>query len=142
MKTCCQCGEEKELTSFYKHKAMGDGHLGKCKDCAKSDVRQHRRDNDSVREYDRRRYKEQPHRKINGAANAKRWAEKNPIKYKAQNAVSNAVRDGRLKKMPCEECGTTEHVHGHHDDYSKPLDVRWLCALHHHRHHELLGDNQ
>jgi hypothetical protein len=28
-------------------------------------------------------------------------------------------------------CGATEHVHGHHDDYQKPLVVRWLCRRHH-----------
>jgi len=135
LKKCFKCGEEKELAKFYKHKMMADGHLGKCKVCTKSDVRLHRKENDSVREYDRRRYKEQPHRKINGAANAKRWNKKNPSGYKAHYLTSNAIRDGRLKKKPCKECGTTKNVHAHHEDYAKPLDVSWLCAKHHHRHH-------
>lgn len=50
---------------------------------------------------------------------------------RAHNLVSGALTSGSLKKKPCEECGTTTNVVGHHDDYSKPLDVRWLCASHH-----------
>ena len=38
VKTCFKCGRELPLSSFYKHPKMGDGHLNKCKDCAKKDV--------------------------------------------------------------------------------------------------------
>ena len=137
MKKCFKCGSGKPLGEFYKHSEMGDGHLGKCKECTKKDVRTHRRENDSVREYDRRRYREQPHRKTAGQENVKKWRAKNPERYKAQTAVNNAVRDGRLEKKPCVECGTTEYLHGHHDDYDKPLEVKWFCAKHHHRFHAL-----
>ena len=65
------------------------------------------------------------------AAHKAEWEARNPEKRKAHHAVNNAVRDGRLVKLPCEKCGSTKRVHGHHDDYSKPLEVRWLCPLHH-----------
>jgi len=134
MKECFKCNETKPLSEFYKHPQMSDGRLGKCKECTKRDVKKHRKENDSVREYDRRRYHEDPKRRAYSRANAKRWGEKNPVKKAAQIAVNNAVRDGRLVKSPCEQCGAKK-VHGHHDDYSRPLDVRWLCPLCHHRHH-------
>jgi hypothetical protein len=45
--------------------------------------------------------------------------------------VGRAVRYGKLIRKPCEVCGATKRIHAHHDDYDRPLDVRWLCASHH-----------
>ena len=39
MKTCFKCGIEKPLSEYYKHPQMGDGHLNKCKDCTRADVK-------------------------------------------------------------------------------------------------------
>jgi hypothetical protein len=57
----------------------------------------------------------------------------------AHRMVNVAIRGGDLTRLPCEICGTTDHVHAHHDDYSRPLDVRWLCALHHAEWHRQNG---
>lgn len=39
-------------------------------------------------------------------------------------------RRGKLIPQPCEVCASTENIQMHHDDYSKPLEVRWLCDRH------------
>ena len=64
----------------------------------------------------------------------KRSALKNPMMVKAHAAVARAVKSGKLIKQPCEKCGD-EKTQAHHDDYSKPLDVRWLCDPCHRAHH-------
>lgn len=59
-----------------------------------------------------------------------RMKQRDPVKRRAQNAAYKAIRNGRLVREPCEVCGS-EKVEAHHDDYSRPLDVRWFCRGHH-----------
>lgn len=149
MKKCTKCGETKGREEFYRHAKMADGLLSKCKTCTKRDVRENRaRKIDYYREFDRARAN-LPHRVEARAAYAQTpegkdalrrgsvaWGKRNPVKKAASTAVNNAVRDGRLTRQPCEICGK-DKAQAHHDDYSKPLDVRWLCTKHHaewHRH--------
>lgn len=55
-KKCFKCLCEKPLEAFYKHQAMSDGRLGKCKECTKADVTKHRQENlEKIRAYDRMR---------------------------------------------------------------------------------------
>ena len=37
--------------------------------------------------------------------------------------------------QPCEVCGSDNHIHRHHSDYKKPLDVMFLCSKHHKQWH-------
>jgi len=137
MKKCFKCGSEKAITEFYKHPEMSGGHVNKCRECNKRDVRENRaKKAEYYREYDRKR----GNRQSDGYA--KEYQEKHPIKYKAQTMVSNAIRDGKLFREPCEECGSTEYNHAHHDDYLKPLNVRWLCAAHHSKWHKANGEGE
>lgn len=137
LKTCFKCGAEKERSEFYRHAQMGDGLLGKCKDCTKIDVRNHRKDNaEEVREYDRTRARS-PKRLAERRSRNVAYTIENPEKRAAHNALGNAVRSGRVVKRPCAFCGSGENLEAHHHDYSKPLDVTWLCAGCHRRFHAL-----
>lgn len=113
---------------------MGDGHLGKCKECTKKDVREnYRKRVDQYKKYERERY-QTPERQAYMIEQQRKRRANNPDKAKAWAAVKNAVRDGRLVRLPCDVCGS-QKVQAHHADYSKPLDVRWLCFVHHRMEH-------
>ena len=57
---------------------------------------------------------------------------------RANAAVNSAIARGKLIRRPCEQCGVKK-TQAHHNDYRKPLVVRWLCALHHARWHTEYG---
>jgi len=155
-KKCFKCGEVKPLSEFYKHKQMADGHLNKCKECNKKDVKENRDKNiDYYRDYDKTRFKEDPRVKARHKRYAKteagkekgneakrRYQANNPIKRLATNVVNNAVRDGKIvKPHNCESCGDeSNRMHGHHDDYAFPLVVRWLCPKCHKAWHNENGE--
>jgi hypothetical protein len=127
MKVCRKCGEAKSLDEFYRMPGMRDGLDSKCKQCARDAVKANRdQKHEQYLEYDRLRFT-RPERKAQHAANGARHNARHPDRRAARIAVSNAVRDGRLTKGPCCKCGSTARVEAHHHDYSKPLDVRWVC---------------
>lgn len=129
---------------------MGDGLLGKCKDCTKKDTAERvgkiKHDPDWVQK-ERARCREKAKRlgcKPISYDEKKqaidRYFEKFPDRKVAHRKLSNAIRGGRVLKKPCEICGEMDSQ-GHHEDYSRPLDVVWLCALHHAlRHRQLRGE--
>jgi hypothetical protein len=141
MKICFRCNEEKELSEFYKHKQMGDGYLGKCKECTKKDVKAYRSVNvEKIRRYDRERAK-LPHVKKTNIENSRRFRKQFPLAYKAHCAVNNAVRDGKLDKPTnCPLCNKTRQIEAHHNDYSKPLEIEWMCAACHRAFHRDLDN--
>ena len=68
-----------------------------------------------------------------------KYYQKNKYKVKAQAQLNRAVRLGKVNKpLKCSKCGEVARLHGHHEDYSKALDVVWLCqSCHQARHKEL-----
>lgn len=60
----------------------------------------------------------------------KKYRKKNKLKVMARKKVFVLVRNGSLKKKTCFICGNPKSE-AHHEDYSKPLDVTWLCKQHH-----------
>lgn len=135
MKTCIKCGLEKAVTEFYPRQ-------GDCKLCYKARVRAYRLANiERIRQYDRDRAAS---RTEQNAKVGKAWREAHPDRYRANTAVNNAVRDGRLFKWPAcavPDCDCTRVV-AHHADYDRPLDVVWLCQPHHKQAHALLTNHK
>ena len=58
-------------------------------------------------------------------------------KRAARRKVATEIEAGRLTRLPCEVCGEAK-TDAHHEDYSKPLDVRWLCHACHIKHEKEL----
>jgi len=137
MKTCRECGRQLPLEEFYVHPQMADGHLNFCKDCVRSRVRQHYRDNvDEMRER-ARKYGSQPENVRRLVISAQRWRKAFPERYKAHTALRNALRSGAVVRPDaCSRCGAVGRVIGHHKDYGKPLEVDWLCQSCHVRLHK------
>lgn len=59
----------------------------------------------------------------------------NRIKIRARNKVKHLCRVGKMQRGNCEACGKP-NAEAHHEDYSRPLDVRWLCRWCHSQEHK------
>lgn len=92
---------------FYRDSSRSDGLSNKCKECFKLK----KQSAESVRRRNKRRER------------------KDFLKVKARRAVSSALRSGKIKKSSeCNVCKTSnERIEAHHRDYSKPLEIEWLC---------------
>jgi hypothetical protein len=137
MKTCFKCNVSKPLVNFYKHSAMADGYLGKCKECTKLDANNHRANNlERIRQYDRDRAKN-PERSKASAEISKAWRSEDKRRMKCHNAVARAIKSGALTRLPCVRCKEVKSL-AHHEDYDEPLNVMWLCQpCHKQRHKEI-----
>jgi len=134
MKECKKCGATKALDDFYRHPGNRDGRQGKCKECAKAAVRaNYRKRRNAKREYERAR-QQKPERRRKKLEYQRQYRERYPEKTRARARVWKAIRDGRLIRQPCEHCGD-ELAQAHHPDYSKPLEVMWLCVTCHYKEH-------
>jgi hypothetical protein len=108
---------------------MADGHLNKCKECAKKDVQERYQLTKPERaKYDRQREKS-PARKASKAQYQRNHRATNPERTLARGRVAYAIRTGKLARQGCEVCG--EKAEAHHEDYNRPLEVKWLCFAHH-----------
>lgn len=124
-KKCTKCGADKELAMFFNHPKGRNGKTAQCKDC--------------VRKKNMAYFKTDKGKEVQKAAAAKQ-RRLSPLKKKARQAVNNAITAGKIDKPAlCSDCGVGDcRIEGHHDDYSSPLSVRWLCRGCHETVHRLL----
>ena len=135
-KVCSKCKKSKELNKFDNDKRDKSGRYYICKECRKFISRQdYLKRRSKLLKYWNKRNKTQiakAHRKKYKL----KMKKENPIRYKAIYAVKDAIRVGKIRKRNiCEICYTTENIEGHHPDYSKPLEVIWMCKKCHHKLH-------
>ena len=126
LKTCFKCQRRQPLSAFYRHPRMTDGHLGKCKTCAKADTRAHRLAHaEYYRAYDRAR-RHLPHRRRLAALYQARERHQYPLRTRVRLRARRAYR-----KAPetCQMCGhpPRTRLERHHPDYDLPLLIVWLC---------------
>jgi ribosomal protein S27AE len=89
------------------------------------------RNRQRANEQNRAYYERYPERRHESAMN---WRRANKEKRRAHRMVEYALAKGTLSKGPCENCGDPK-AEAHHKDYSKPLDVNWLCRKCHGKEH-------
>lgn len=139
MKACGNCGRVKVQDDFPRDRSKADGRHSVCRDCK------------SLYDAD---YRGRNHEKLAAAKKAERLADpqrvyarvrrhekRYPEKDKARRDFHHALEAGRvIKPTECERCGARPRpydLHGHHADYSKPLEVEWLCRdCHEAEHHK------
>lgn len=145
MRTCIICKRTLTLDHYYKR---SDGRkYNHCKTC-KNAISEQTRADPSVRASRNKRRRDNRHSTGLPARDRRHAAKREglyPEKAAAKKALNWAVASGQIvKPQTCEACGQVPRqrqdggsgLQGHHDDYSKPLDVRWLCIGCHVAHHQ------
>lgn len=112
LKQCTRCREVKPTYDFHKKGDSRDKYSHYCAECS--------------REASRLRRKRLPND----------WRSRSgSVEVVARQMVRNRIHGGTLERGACEVCGVSKDIQAHHNDYSKPLEVRWLCRKHHVEYH-------
>lgn len=133
MKTCCVCQKEKQDADYYEVRKGSGKTMAACKLCINDRNKRYRHGagKEKTLAHDRERDK-QPERSQAWSERRRVRNEKHPERVKAKNDLHNAVRSGRVVPWPvCAMPECDQKPEAHHPDYSRPLDVVWLCHSHH-----------
>lgn len=110
---CNKCKNSFPTSNFYRDRSRKRGFMLMCKEC--DGIRQKKRDWSN-----------------------RDWSYRKDFEHiKSRATLRDAIRRGKVNKYPCVECGEKKSQ-GHHPDYSKPLEVVWLCQTHHTKLHKKL----
>lgn len=131
-KRCSKCNLPKTLDQFGKDRSRKDGLFQWCIRCQTLHDKEYRANNKEKHAAQSRLWR------ANNRVKARDIQNRSTVKHRkdhadkvhARSIVSHAIRDGKLIRKPCEVCEDPKSQ-AHHDDYSKPLEVKWLCLKHH-----------
>ena len=140
-KVCPKCKASLPISQFYK------GH-SRCKPCHYAATREWQAKNiEKYREIKKawrrtNKDKSREHYRRSWRKDADKYRARRKIYYKdyqrlAHGKVFKAIARGDLVRPNiCSNCsGSDSPIIAHHDDYSKPLEVRWICESCHADHH-------
>lgn len=152
LRTCKQCAQTRPLSEFplKKNRSGTVTPRHTCIECRKAQEKQW-----SHQAYLRLRDEAPEKYQDRLAANRKRHREHYETRYKTAKLEYNKTR--RPKELPiahvkvkralasgalirpaqCSQCAKEVRVEAHHDDYNKPLEVRWLCRPCHSEAHRI-----
>lgn len=132
-KVCRRCGVDKPLDAYSPDPRGRQGRFAVCKACRNSQQRGDREAQGDgyrkyIREYRRDWKRGIKRQRVAPVSDGPTYRKPNQM-AKAHAAVNNAIAGGQLVKgTECSQCGAVEKLHAHHQDYTRPLDVLWLCA--------------
>lgn len=124
VKKCERCKQNLPPAAFNRDASRADGLRYVCRECQSEERQQYWQRVQCGRPYSERKER------------SERYKRSHRVQDLASHAVRNAVMRNKMEQAnACERCGAIGVLHGHHADYSKPLEVEWLCSLCHHREH-------
>ena len=141
---CSMCKKTLPFSEYHRDRSCRRGWKYKCKRCSVLWRRNHWNVNPDVRQEHIRQGSVRAKTKSGKQSHilsVEKWKDANKIATKAQRALRSAIKRGNIVRQPCEVCGEVKS-HGHHDDYSKPFAVIWLCSRHHKARHIYLNERQ
>lgn len=123
MKKCIRCKSIKEEVEFNKNKQNLDGLSSWCRVCRHD---RYIETKDRVLEQGKEWF---DNNKEKANARSRNWRSRNKEKIRAEWKVKEAIRQKKLiRPEACSICDSVnKNIQGHHPDYSKPLEVIWVC---------------
>lgn len=154
---CSKCERVLPISDFHRNRRARSGLQDWCKECFKPLTQRQNVKRREDEAYKARKRAIASQRRAAGTfprererRHSIRRREQHPEKVRAHRITNEAIRNGRLKPQDhCEVCGVIairgidgrRLIQAHHDDYTKPLEVRWLCAMCHNKTHRALKDS-
>lgn len=127
-RTCFVCHVEKPLEEFHKNKNKPLGREYMCRTCRRDCDRAQNQRPERIEKMEQYRQAESTMER--NRERSKQHYIDNPEANRARAMIAGLIRAGLIERFPCQVCGK-EPTDGHHPDYSKPLEVIWLCRSHH-----------
>jgi hypothetical protein len=141
LKRCIQCKIEKSVDKFSKRKTSIDGFENQCRACRTANAKANRYKNlEKYQAYEKQK-SALPKNLEAGRIRYKKYTQTFPERSAAHAAVTKALRQKVLVRQPCHICGESK-TEGHHADYGRPLDVVWLCRIHHMQAHAIVANDK